>query len=105
MMSVEDDIAKKFAAYENRRLCAERARDAIRQLKANGPLTGPVTVMLLSGTYRLSESFVLTGEDSGTPQAPITYTAYPGQQPVLSGGQPISGWTPYRGQVLQCSFP
>ena len=83
----------------------ERARDAIRQLKANGPLTGPVTVMLLSGTYRLSEPFVLTGEDSGTPQAPITYTAYPGQQPVLSGGQPISGWTPYRGQVLQCSVP
>ena len=51
----------------------ERARDAIRQLKANGPLTGPVTVMLLSGTYRLSEPFVLTGEDSGTPHAAVFF--------------------------------
>ena len=50
--------------------------------------------MVLEGTYHLAEPFVLTAEDSGTPQQPIRYTAYPGHHPVLSGGKVIDNWKP-----------
>ena len=35
----------------------ERARDTIRDMKAAGPLDGPVTVYLRGGTYRLAEPY------------------------------------------------
>jgi len=69
-----------------------RARDAIRELKAQGALMQPVLVLVRGGTYRLSEPLVFTPEDSGTADTPITYTAYPGEKPVLSSGVPITGW-------------
>jgi len=72
----------------------ERAREAIRQLKAGSPLRKPVTVMIREGTYALAEPFVLRPEDSGTAECPLTYAAYPGEKPVLSGGRRITGWKP-----------
>lgn len=75
----------------------ERARDAIRQIKEDeGALKKPVTVYLRKGTYYLASPFALTSEDSGTKDAPITYTAYKGENVVISGGRPISGFTPGR---------
>jgi hypothetical protein len=67
------------------------ARDRIRDLRRSGR-QGPMTVLVRGGTYRLEEPIVLTPEDSGTPEAPLTIAAYPGELPVLSGGQPITGW-------------
>jgi len=31
-------------------------------------------------------------EDSGTQDAPVVYKAFPGEQPVFTGGVPITGW-------------
>src|SRR3989442_242178 len=54
----------------------ERARDAIRGLKQKGKLpNGGVTVSVRAGTYVRSQSFQLTEQDSGTPDAPIVYRA------------------------------
>ena len=69
-----------------------RARDEIRRLKAHGGPAEPVTVLLRGGTYRTTETILFTPQDSGTQQAPVTYAAYPGEKPVLSGGRPITGW-------------
>ena len=70
-----------------------RARDAIRELKSSGGgLREPVTVYLRGGTYFLSEPVVFAGEDSGTTESPITYTAYEKEKAVLSGGVAIAGW-------------
>ncbi len=80
------------------------ARDAIRQLKEKGQFTEPVVVFLRGGTYYLSESLVLTQQDSGTADCPITYRAYPGETPVLSGGQPIRGWQPFRDGIYQANL-
>lgn len=44
-------------------------------------------VLLRGGRYVLPEAVVFTAEDSG-----VTYAAYPGEQPVLSGGVRIEGW-------------
>ncbi|AFZ35556.1 hypothetical protein Sta7437_2004 [Stanieria cyanosphaera PCC 7437] len=72
----------------------KRARDAIRELKhqQGGTLQQPVTVLLRGGTYFLSEPLILTPEDSGTADYPITYRAYPNEKPIISGGQPITNW-------------
>lgn len=68
-----------------------RARDALRGLRAQGE-AAPVTVLVRGGTYRLTEPLVLTPEDSGTPGCPVTYRAYPGEQPLLSGGRLLGPW-------------
>ena len=83
-----------------------RARDAIRQWRtANGGLKAPVTVRIRGGTYFLAETLTFTPEDSGTPQCPVSYEAFPGEQPVLSGGKPIAGWQPYQGKILVVQLP
>ncbi len=68
------------------------ARDAIRRLKESAPPAKPFRVLIRGGTYRIAEPIVFAAEDSGTEQAPITYAAWPGEKPVISGGVPLSGW-------------
>ena len=81
------------------------ARDAIRRMKENGPLQQPVTVLLRSGVYQLGEPFTLTPQDSGAEQAPITYAAYPNEQPVISGGREINGWRQGEGELWTVAIP
>lgn len=69
-----------------------RARDEIRVLLRDGAADRPITVLLRGGRYDLREPIVFSPEDSGTRERPITYAAYPGEEPVLSGGRPITGW-------------
>ena len=66
-----------------------RARDAIREWRRNGG-TGPVEVVIDGGNYPMTESFVLGPEDSGTPDAPVTWRAAEGQEVRLSGGLTLS---------------
>ena len=70
-----------------------RARDAIRSIQMHGPLHQPVSVYLRGGVYTLSSPLVFLPEDSGTAESPITYSAYPGENVVLSGGRTITGLT------------
>ena len=52
----------------------ERARTAARTLKAKGrPLPGEITVHVAAGRYLRTESFILTGADSGGPGEPMVY--------------------------------
>ena len=78
----------------------DRARDTIRKLKLEGKLNQPVEVQVREGTYYLAEPLQFWGADSGTEQCPITYTAYPGETPVLSGGRRISEWQPYKDKIV-----
>ncbi len=78
------------------------ARDAIRELKAGKPLRKPVTVYLRGGVYRLAGTLVFLPEDSGTPKYPITYAAFPGEKPIVSGGREINGW---KGAATDTSAP
>ena len=51
------------------------ARNAVRRLKAQGPLNEAVHVNVAAGTYPLAETLVFEPQDSGTAQAPIVYQA------------------------------
>jgi parallel beta helix pectate lyase-like protein len=66
------------------------ARDAVRRIKAQGPLQESVRVLFADGTYPLLEPVEFTPEDSGTASRPIHYTAAPGASPILSGGRRIT---------------
>ncbi len=70
----------------------QRAQQAIRALKRRGAFAKPVTVYIRGGQYDLSKPLVFEPADSGTPQDPITYAAYPGETPVISGGREITWW-------------
>ena len=83
-----------------------RARDAVRALIAGAESSGPVTVMVRGGTYFLDETIVLGPEDGGTEDGPVTYAAYPGETPVISGGRKIEAdWQPHDGEVVVCVIP
>jgi hypothetical protein len=69
------------------------ARDAVRKLKAQGPLAEPVRIVVAQGVYALSEPLVLTPGDSGSAACPISYEAAPGAKPCFSGGRRITGFT------------
>jgi parallel beta-helix repeat protein len=83
-----------------------RARDAVRQWKAEpGHSELPATVQIRGGTYYLPETITFTPADSGTPQGPVSYVAFPGEQPALSGGRPVRAWQPYQGKIRMASLP
>jgi len=81
------------------------ARDAIRRLKAAGGLTGPVRVLVADGEYPLGRPLVLTPEDSGSADCPISYEAAPGAKPVFTGGRRITGWQKGPGGVWTAKVP
>ncbi len=75
----------------------DRARRAVRELKREQPARKqPVVVRLRGGTYHLPQTLTFTPEDSGTPDAPVVYEAAPGEEPVLSAGQPVTGCPAHR---------
>ena len=83
----------------------EKARDAIRELRKADRITGPVKVLLGGGTHVRAEPLVLTPEDSGSPESPVTWAAVPGEQPVVSGGRRIEGWTRHEGNIWKVDLP
>ena len=77
----------------------ERARAAVRALKATGEFAGPVSVLVRGGVHPLAKTFVLGSEDSGTQMFPVTYRSSPGETAVLSGGKAIKGWKKLPGGI------
>jgi len=68
-----------------------RALRAVREARQQTAHAVPVTVFLRGGTYEIREPIVFTPEDSGSAAAPIVYTAYRNERPVLSGGRRLTG--------------
>lgn len=81
------------------------ARDAVRALKAAGPLAEPVSVKVRGGVYYLTDTLAFGPEDSGAEGAPISYEAYPGETPELVGGRRIEGLQPAEGAMLSVHLP
>jgi len=68
-----------------------KARDVVRTI--NGGMTGDIVVTLRGGTYPLTSTIGFTSADGGKNGLYVRYVNYPGETPLLTGGQPISGWT------------
>ncbi len=82
-----------------------QAQAAVRELRRSSAV-GPITVQLAAGTYRLATPLVFSAEDSGGPDAPITYAAAPGAVVRLNGSVALQPqWTPWRDGILQTPVP
>jgi hypothetical protein len=82
------------------------ARNRIRKLKETSTsINKPITVYLRNGVYRLSETFELNWQDSGSPNAPIVYCAYPGEKPIISGGMRAEGWKKQENGLFVAEIP
>ncbi|SDS22682.1 Right handed beta helix region [Paenibacillaceae bacterium GAS479] len=68
----------------------EKARDAVRGMTAG--MGADIHVYLRGGVFRLTDTVEFTAQDSGQNGYNVIYEAYPGESPVLSGDQTISGW-------------
>jgi parallel beta-helix repeat protein len=82
-----------------------RARDAARELRAKQPPKGPLTVLIRGGRYELAEPLTFTPADSGSAESPTVFAAYPGENPVLSGGKKVAGWKPGANGVWSAALP
>jgi len=81
---------------------------AAQALVRQSPVRGrdAVTVHVRGGMYYLPETIVFTPADSGAETAPVTYTAYQDETPVLSGGSELDlEWKPYRDGIMQARTP
>jgi hypothetical protein len=56
-------------------------------------MTADILVYLRGGLYPLTATEVFSAADSGLNGFHVIYAAYPGEKPVVSGGQRITGWT------------
>ena len=85
-------------------LTVDRARLAVQTLKTQ--VSGrTITVLIRAGTYFLPSTWTFTSLDSGTPTTPILYANYPGETPVISGGQLLTGWVSNSSGQWQTTVP
>ncbi len=93
-----DDWSGKLSAPDQKRTngpfaSISRAQRAVRQVKADeSNRAKPVLVRIRGGMYYLDAPLRFEPEDSGTSEAPVIYLAFPGEEPVISGGVQINGW-------------
>jgi hypothetical protein len=81
-----------------------KAQELVRLMKTK--TRGPITVWVRHGTYYLHKPLILQPADSGSPESPIIYAAYPGEEVTLSGGRKLPcRWVPYKDAIMMCALP
>jgi len=80
----------------------QNARDVIAD--RDEPMRKDIYVYLRGGIYTISSPIVFVSSDSGTNGHVIHYVAYENETPVISGGQRITDWSKYRGDIYKGSL-
>lgn len=84
----------------------ERARDDIRARRLRGESPpGGVVVTVRGGAYRVTQTFTLEAQDSGSEGAPVVFRAASGQTPVFSGGVRLREFSPVREAAVRNRLP
>ena len=71
-------------------LTLDKAKAAVRAFKSTNE---EVTVYIREGLYYIASTFTLGSEDSGTENAPVTWSAYPGEKVHLMAGRYVNNFT------------
>lgn len=82
-ISVVPSMAKNIEVYPGESLYAVRDR------AKKGD-----QILLHGGTYRLDKTLVLEAKHSG-----VTWSSYPGETAIISGGKAVTGWMPYKNGI------
>jgi len=83
-------------------LTIAKARDVIRTI--NRPLTGDIFVYLRCGTFYLTAPLQFGANDGGGNGFSITYMPYNNETVVISGGEPVTGWTVHSGNIYKATL-
>lgn len=80
-----------------------KAQAQVRKLLLDA--SGPIHVRVRGGTYYLSSPLTFGPSDSGSPTAPVTYSAYEGEKVVISGGSKVtSEWSIHAGNIMKTNI-
>ena len=74
----------------------EKARDVIRTHPNKA--TSDFIVYLRGGSYFVSSKITFSQSDGGVGNRTVSYQAYAGETPILTGGTPVIGWTQVPGK-------
>ncbi|QGQ94441.1 hypothetical protein EHS13_05740 [Paenibacillus psychroresistens] len=77
-----------------------KARDVIRAFISGG-MTGNITVYLRGGSYFQTSKVSFNESDSGRNGYTIKYTNYTGEEPIIYGGEKLTGWTLHSGSIYK----
>src|SRR4051794_29560388 len=69
----------------------EKAKSEVRKARLTKP-KAKINVALRGGIYRLDKTVVFSMQDSAGNEGSTTYSANPGETPILSSGVPITKW-------------
>jgi len=67
-----------------------KARDLVQP--KTGSMAADLLVYLRAGTYPVASTVTFSIADAGKNGHYVKYLAYPGEHPLITGGQPITGW-------------
>src|SRR5659263_339737 len=67
------------------------ARDKARELRKNGNVSQPVEIIPMAGEYFMFQPLLLTVDDSGTSDFPLTFKAGEGAKAIFRGGVKLTG--------------
>jgi len=81
----------------------EGARDRIRAVRAQGTV-GPAVVRIHAGVYKLERPIVFEHQDGGTANAPVAYSAQPGESVTVRGSRTVTGWERWRGEIWRADL-
>jgi hypothetical protein len=83
----------------------DRAKREIREIRKATPHKGPLVVNIRAGMYYMERPLVLEAEDSGeNSENPVTWRGYNDEQPILTGGKRVTGFEPWKGQILKADL-
>ena len=83
-----------------------RAQRTVRRVTSQVPSTGSIHIWLADGTYYLDSPLTFESQDSGTPEAPVTWAAVPGARVTLSGGRRLTcRWAPHGNGIMKTTVP
>lgn len=81
-----------------------KARDTVRAVIATG-MDENITVYIRGGSYYLDAPLTFSSDDSGRDGYKIIYKAYQDEVPQIYGGQAITGWEAYQGNIYRAKVP
>ena len=81
------------------------ARDKVREMRKNGQVSGPISVVALPGDYFMMQPLELTIVDSGTPASALSFTSEPGKKAVFRGGVEITNFEKVNDKLWKAFIP
>jgi hypothetical protein len=77
----------------------DKARTVVRGINRN--MTSDIVIYFRGGEYPISSTVQFDPGDSGSNGFNVIYKAYPGERPVMTGGERIEGWSAVGGGIYK----